>query len=199
MAPKPPPRAPKASPSLDFHRFLSDFGRFCDDFLYHVGYFLSGLPHYFFGYLELPFSNFWSQVLMCWGRRQGLLRSQKDSMWPTFCLACLVLFFVTSGPTFELSGFSFFGDVRGVISELCCVLLQSNRPLHTNSRGAGLQFTEGATSHALSQPGAPPPLWVASPQDHSNRSSVTTDFMDALRFALRPDATGCLFPENVNK
>ena len=68
MAPKPPPRAPKASPSLDFHRFLVDFKRFVDDFLYHVGYFLSGLPHYFFGYLELSFSNFWPQVQMCWGR-----------------------------------------------------------------------------------------------------------------------------------
>ena len=43
MAPKPPPRAPKASPSLDFHRFLIDFGQFFDDFLHHVGYFLSGL------------------------------------------------------------------------------------------------------------------------------------------------------------
>ena len=26
MAPKPPPRAPKASPRLDFHRFFVDFG-----------------------------------------------------------------------------------------------------------------------------------------------------------------------------
>ena len=43
MAPKPPPRAPKASPSFDFHRFLVDFGRFVDDFLHHVSYFLSGL------------------------------------------------------------------------------------------------------------------------------------------------------------
>ena len=43
MAPKLPPRAPKASPSLDFHRFLVDFGRFVDDFLHHVSYFLSGL------------------------------------------------------------------------------------------------------------------------------------------------------------
>ena len=34
MAPKPPPRALKASPSLDFHRFLVEFGRFFDDFLY---------------------------------------------------------------------------------------------------------------------------------------------------------------------
>ena len=43
MAPKPPPRAPRASPSLDFHQFFVDFGRFLDDFLHHVGYFLSGL------------------------------------------------------------------------------------------------------------------------------------------------------------
>ena len=62
MAPKPPPRAPKASPSLDFHRFLVDFGRFVDDFLYHVGLFLFGLPYYLFGYLELSFSNFWPQT-----------------------------------------------------------------------------------------------------------------------------------------
>ena len=79
MAPKPPPRAPKTSPSLDFHRFWVDFGRFFDDFLYHVGYFLSGLPHYFFGYLELSFSNFWPQVQMCWGRPQGSARWQKSA------------------------------------------------------------------------------------------------------------------------
>ena len=79
--PRPPPRAPKTSPSLDFHRFWVDFGRFFDDFLYHVGYFLSGLPHYFFGYLELSFSNFWPQVQMCWGRPQGSVRSQKSAMF----------------------------------------------------------------------------------------------------------------------
>ena len=62
-----------------------------------------------------------------------------------------------------------------------------------------LQFTEGATSHALSQPEAPPPLWVASTQDHSSSSSVTTDFMDALRPTLRSDATGSLVQENINK
>ena len=117
MAPKPPPRAPKTSPSLDFHRFLVDFGRFVDDFLYHVGYFLSGLPHYFFGYLELSFSNFWPQVQMCWGRPQGSVRSQKSAMWPTFCLACLFVF-VTSSPTFQVSGHRFFGVVSRVISEL---------------------------------------------------------------------------------
>ena len=77
MAPKPPPRAPKTSPSLDFNRFVVDFVRFFYYFLYHVGYFLSGLPHYFFGYLELSFSNFWPQVQMCWGRPQGSVRSQK--------------------------------------------------------------------------------------------------------------------------
>ena len=36
--PSPPPRAPKTSPSLDFHRFLLDFGRCFGDFLYHVGF-----------------------------------------------------------------------------------------------------------------------------------------------------------------
>ena len=71
--PRSPPRAPKTSPSLDFHWFWTIFWRF----LYHVGYFLSGLPHYFFGYLELSFSNFWPQVQMCWGRAQGSVRSQK--------------------------------------------------------------------------------------------------------------------------
>ena len=115
MAPKHPPRAPKTSPSLDFHRFLFDFGRFFDDF--HVGYFSSGLHHYFFGYLELSFSNFWQQVQMCWGRPQGSVRSQKSAMWPTFCLACLFVF-VTSSPTFQVSGHRFFGVVNRVISEL---------------------------------------------------------------------------------
>ena len=105
MAPKPPPRAPKASPSLDFYRFWDDFGWFFDDFLYHVGYFLSGLLHYFFGYLEVSFSNFWPQVQMCWGRPQGSVRSQNKTMWPTFCLACLFVF-VTSSPTFQVSGSS---------------------------------------------------------------------------------------------
>ena len=45
--PRPLPTAPRISPSLDFHWFWVDFGWFFDDFLYHVGYFLSGLPHYF--------------------------------------------------------------------------------------------------------------------------------------------------------
>ena len=67
MAPKPPPRAPKASPSLDFRRFLIDFGRFVDDFLYHVGYFLSGLPHYFSGYLELTFCQISGHKFKCVG------------------------------------------------------------------------------------------------------------------------------------
>ena len=79
MAPKPPPRAPKTSPSIDFHRFRIDFGWFFDDFLYHVGYFLSGLLHHFFGYLEVSFSNFWPQVQMCWGRTQGSARWQKSA------------------------------------------------------------------------------------------------------------------------
>ena len=107
--PRPPPRAPKTSPSLDFHWFWVDFGWFFDDFLYHVGYFLSGLPHYFFGYLELSFSNFWPQVQMCWGRPQGSVRSQKSAMWPTFCLACLFVF-VTSSPTSQVSGHRFSGS-----------------------------------------------------------------------------------------
>ena len=50
-------------------------------------------------------------------------------------------------------------------------------------------WNQGMPGLALSQPGAPPLLWVASPQDHSNRSSVTTDFMHALRPMLRFDAT----------
>ena len=105
--PQEPPRPVQAS-SLDFHRLFADFGRFFDDFLYHVGYFLSGSLHYFFGYLELSFSNFWPQVQMCWGRPQGSVRSQKSAMWPTFCLACLFVF-VTSSPTFQVSGHRFFG------------------------------------------------------------------------------------------
>ena len=86
------PKVPETSPSLDFHRFWVDSRRFFNDFLYHVGYFLSGLPHYLFGYLELSFSNFWPQVHMCWGRPQGSVRSHKSAMWPTFCLACLFVF-----------------------------------------------------------------------------------------------------------
>ena len=117
MAPKPPPRAPKASPSLDFHRFGTDFGRLVDDFMYQVGYFLSGLPHYFFGYLELSFSNFWPQVQTCWGRPQGSVRSQKNAMKPTFGLACLFVF-ITSSPTFQVSGHRFFGVVSRVTSGL---------------------------------------------------------------------------------
>ena len=117
MTPKPPPRAPKTSPSLDLHWFFIEFGQFFNDFLYHVGYFLSGLPHYFFGYLEVSFSNFWPQVQMCWGRPQGSARSQKSAMWPTFCLACLFVF-VTSSPTSQVSGHRFFGIVSRVISEL---------------------------------------------------------------------------------
>ena len=103
MAPKPPPRAPKTSPSLDFHRFWFDSGRFVDDFLYHVGYFLSGLrfASLLFGYLELSFPNFWPQVQMCWGRPQGSVRLRKNAMWPTFRLACLFVF-VTSSPTFQV-------------------------------------------------------------------------------------------------
>ena len=110
MAPKPPPRAPKTSPSLDFHRFLIDFGRLFKDFLYYVGYFLSGLPHDLFGCLELSFSNFWPQVQMCWGRPQGSIRSQKNAMWPTICLARLFVF-VTSSPTFQVSGHRFSGSL----------------------------------------------------------------------------------------
>ena len=113
--PRPPPRAPKTSPSLDFHRFWFDCWRFFVDFLYHVAYFLSGLPHYFFGYLELSFSNFWPQVQMCWGRPQGSVRSQKSAMWPTFCLACLFVF-VTSSPTFQVSGHRFSGSSVGLLA-----------------------------------------------------------------------------------
>merc|ERR1711966_170121 len=77
----------------------------------------SGLPHYFFGYLELSFSNFWPQVQMCWGLLQGSVRSQKSAMWPTFCLACLFVF-VTSSLTAQVSGHRFFGIGSRVISEL---------------------------------------------------------------------------------
>ena len=109
--PQKPPRLVQASTSVYFGLILDDF-----DFLYPVGYFLSGLPYYFFGYLELSFSNFWPQVQMCWGRPQGSVRSQKSAMWPTFCLACLFVF-VTSSPTFQVSGHRFFGVVSRVISE----------------------------------------------------------------------------------
>ena len=87
----------------------------------------------------------------------------------------------------------------GVISELCCVLLQSNRLPHTNASGADSSLRKGLRRMLCHSPGAQPPLCVASPQDHSNRSFVTTDFMDALRLTLRSDATGSLVPENINK
>ena len=115
--PRPPPRAPKTSPSLDFHWFVVGFNKLFYYFSYHSGYFLSGLPHYFFGYLELSFSNFWPQVQMCWGRPWGSVRSQKSAMWPTLCLACLSVV-VASSPTFQVSGQRFFGVVSRVISEL---------------------------------------------------------------------------------
>ena len=91
----------------------TDFGTILHDFLMisrimWVTFYLVCLISVF-GHLELPFSNFWSQVLMCWGRRQGLLRSQTNSMWPTFCLACLFVF-VTSSPTFQVSGHRFSGS-----------------------------------------------------------------------------------------
>ena len=114
--PQEPPRPIQASISIDF-------GRFVNDFLYHVGYFLSGLPHYFFGYLELSFSNFWPQVQMCWGRPQGSVRSQKSAMWPTFCLACLFVF-VTSSPTVQVSGHRFFGVVS-VVEILIVSIIES--------------------------------------------------------------------------
>ena len=44
MTPKASPRVPGTSPSLNFHRFLMDFGwilgGFCDDVSCHVGYLL---------------------------------------------------------------------------------------------------------------------------------------------------------------
>ena len=98
--PQEPPRPIQASISIDFWLILE-----------------SGLPHYFFGYLELSFLNFWPQVQMCWGRLQGSVRSQKSGMWPTFCLACLFVF-VTSSPTSQVSGHRFFGIVSRVISEV---------------------------------------------------------------------------------
>jgi hypothetical protein len=54
--PQEPPKPVQASISIDFGLI---FKRFFDDFLYQVGYFLSGLPHYFFGYLAKK-----------WGRQQ---------------------------------------------------------------------------------------------------------------------------------
>ena len=74
-----------------------------------MGYFLSDLPHYFFGYLELSFSNFWPQVQMCWGRPLGSVRSQKNAMWPTFRLACLLVF-VASTLLFKFLAIDFSGS-----------------------------------------------------------------------------------------
>ena len=117
MAPKPPPRAPKASHasiSIDFWSLLGAFLMiFC--IMWATFYLVCLIT--FFGYLELSFSNFWPQVQMCWGRPQGSVRSQKSAMWPTFCLACLFVF-VTSSPTSQVSGHRFFGIGSRVISEL---------------------------------------------------------------------------------
>ena len=117
MAPKPPPRARETSPSLDFHRFWIDFGRSFEDIFYQVGYFLSGLPHYF-----LVTSSFHFQIsghkFKCVGVvRRGQWGHKKSAMWPTFCLACLFVF-VTSSPTFQVSGHGFFGVVSAVKSSL---------------------------------------------------------------------------------
>ena len=111
------PKSPQGQSKPRFPSIVNCFCLICCWFCYQMGYFLCGLPHYFFGYLELSFSNFWPQVQMCWGRPQGSVRSQKSAMWPTFCLACLSVF-VTSSPTFQVSGHRFFGVVSRVISEL---------------------------------------------------------------------------------
>ena len=62
--PQEPPRPVQASISIDFGLILDDFLMilcimWATFYLIHVGYFLSDLPHYLFGYLELSFSNFW--------------------------------------------------------------------------------------------------------------------------------------------
>ena len=173
MAPKPPPRAPKASPSLDFYWFLVDFGWFFDDFLYHVGYFLSGLLHYFFGYLEVSFSNFWPQVQMCWGRPQGSVRSQKSAMWPTFCLACLFVF-VTSSPTFQVSGHRIFG-VASIVEILARAHTQNDALPHspslhviskTSKAGLGSTTRQPQTSHRHTQTHCPPPYRQTPLESH---------------------------------
>ena len=104
--PQEPPRPVQASISTDFGLILDDFLMiFC---IMWATFDLACLIT-FFGYLEPSFSNFWPQVQMCWGRPQGSVRSQKNAMWPTFCLACLFVF-VTSSPTFQVSGHRFSGS-----------------------------------------------------------------------------------------
>ena len=55
--------SPKSPQDQSKPRFPSILGWFWTIFLW-----FSVLPHHFFGYLELTFSNFWPQVQMCWGR-----------------------------------------------------------------------------------------------------------------------------------
>ena len=50
------------------------------------------------------------------GSSAGVTKVTKNAIWPTFCLACLFVF-VTSSPTFQVSGHRFFGVVSRVISE----------------------------------------------------------------------------------
>ena len=52
------PQEPQDQSKPRFPLIFNDFGRFFNDFLCHEGYFLSGLPHHFFGYLELLASLF---------------------------------------------------------------------------------------------------------------------------------------------
>ena len=43
------------------------------------------------------------------GSSAGVNKDTKNAMWPTFCLACLFVF-VTSSPTFQVSGHRFSGS-----------------------------------------------------------------------------------------
>ena len=110
---RPPPRAPKTSPSLDFQRFWMIFWWFsvsCGLLFIWFASLLFWLPRgSIFKFLATS-----SNVL---GSSVGVNKVKKGAMWPTFCLACLFVF-VTSSPTFQLSGHRFFGVVSRVISEL---------------------------------------------------------------------------------
>ena len=104
--PRPPPRPVQASISTDFESILYSFLMiFCIMWatFYLACLIIFWLPRAFiFKFLATS-----SHVL---GPSLRSVRSQKSAMWPTFCLACLFVF-VTSSPTFQVSGHRFFGVV----------------------------------------------------------------------------------------
>ena len=65
------------------------------------------------------------------GSSVGVTKVTKNATWPTFCLACIFVY-VTSSPTFPVSGHRFFGVVIVVeilivsIIEICIDIIMEN-------------------------------------------------------------------------